>query len=129
MQSLRAHVKNGRLVLDEPTTLPEGAEVALVVVDHDDLSTEQRTKLHASMAASRAHESLIPSAPFDDLDLDSEEGLTEWHRRLMAMASARIAAARARFERLGIIDAQGGLVSHQLPPDMLPDADTTLETG
>jgi hypothetical protein len=27
---LRARVKNGRLTLDEPTTLPEGAEVELV---------------------------------------------------------------------------------------------------
>jgi hypothetical protein len=32
-------------------------------------------------------------------------------------------------ERLGIIDANGDLVSHELPPDMLPDSDTTLETG
>jgi hypothetical protein len=36
---------------------------------------------------------------------------------------------RARFERLGIIDAEGKLVSNELPPDMLPDSDTTLETG
>lgn len=34
--TLRAHVKNGRLVLDEPTTLPEGAEVELVPMDEID---------------------------------------------------------------------------------------------
>lgn len=30
MQSLKAHVHNGRLVLDEPTELPEGEIVELV---------------------------------------------------------------------------------------------------
>ena len=40
MPPLKAHVKNGRLVLDDPTTdLPEGSEVELVVVDDEfDLS-------------------------------------------------------------------------------------------
>src|SRR3712207_1585864 len=33
MQSLKAHVHNGRLVLDEPTDLPEGEEVELVRLD------------------------------------------------------------------------------------------------
>ncbi len=33
---LRARVKKGRLVLDEPTELPEGAEVELVVAWPDD---------------------------------------------------------------------------------------------
>jgi hypothetical protein len=37
--------------------------------------------------------------------------------------------ARARFERLGIVDVDGKLVSQELPPDMLPDSDTTLGTG
>lgn len=30
MQPIRAHVRNGRLVLDEPTDLPEGEVVELV---------------------------------------------------------------------------------------------------
>jgi len=30
IQPLKAHVKNGRLMLDEPTDLPEGEEVELV---------------------------------------------------------------------------------------------------
>lgn len=71
----------------------------------------------------------IPSAPLDDLDLDRDEDEEEWERRVMDLASARIAAARARLERLGIIDAQGNLVSNELPPDMRADSDTTLETG
>jgi hypothetical protein len=71
----------------------------------------------------------IPSAPFDDLDLDRPEDEEEWERRVMALAAARIVAERARLERLGIIDADGNLVSHELPPDMLPESDTTLDTG
>ena len=71
----------------------------------------------------------IPSAPFDDLNLDTPEDEAEWDRRLMALAAERIAAERVRLERLGIIDTDGELVSRDLPPDMLPESDTTLETG
>ena len=71
----------------------------------------------------------IPSAPFDDLDLDDPESEAEWDRRVMALAAERIAAERVRLERLGIIDRDGELVSRDLPPDMLPESDTTLETG
>ena len=39
-----------------------------------------------------------------------------------------IYASRHR-ERLGIIDANGELISKELPADMLPESDTTLETG
>jgi hypothetical protein len=71
----------------------------------------------------------IPSAPFDDLDLDRSEDEEEWERRLMALAAARIAADRVRLEKLGIVDANGDLVSRDLPPDMLPEAEGTVETG
>jgi hypothetical protein len=47
----------------------------------------------------------------------------------MALAVARIAAERVRLERLCIIDANGELVSRDLPPDMRPESETTLETG
>lgn len=71
----------------------------------------------------------VPEASFDDLDLDLEEDRVEWRRRLAELATARLSSARARLERLGIVDAQGQLVSTELPPDMLPDSDATLETG
>ena len=71
----------------------------------------------------------IPRAPFDDLDLDRPEDEEEWERRVMALAVARIADERARLERLGVIDANGDLVSRELPPDMLAESDATLETG
>ena len=81
------------------------------------------------MSAQSSEPSPIPSAPFDDLDLDRAEDEEERERRVMALAASRIAAERARLERLGIIDAKGELVSRDLPPDMLPESDTTLETG
>jgi hypothetical protein len=52
MQPLKAHVKNGRLVLDEPTDLPEGEVVELVPVDDDDLDDDERAALHESLAVS-----------------------------------------------------------------------------
>lgn len=56
MQPLRAHVRNGRLILDEPTDLPEGEVVELVPFDGmlthvgDDLDDEERERLHQSLA-------------------------------------------------------------------------------
>ena len=51
---MKAKVKNGHLVLNEPTTLPEGMEVSLVIDllgedDGDDLSEEERAALHAAL--------------------------------------------------------------------------------
>jgi hypothetical protein len=82
------------------------------------------------MASPHANDvSPIPNAPVDDLDLDRDEDEAEWERRVMDLASVRLQSARARLERLGIIDAHGKLVSNELPPDMKPESDTTLETG
>ena len=44
MQPLKAHVKNGRLLLDEPTDLPEGTEVEVLALD-DNLDPEERARL------------------------------------------------------------------------------------
>ena len=53
MSSLRARVEKGRLVLDEPTTLPEGTVIDLIVDDEgDDLSDDERRTLHAALSAS-----------------------------------------------------------------------------
>lgn len=48
MHALKVQVTNGRLRFDEPTNLPEGAEVDVVVID-DDLSVDERAELHASL--------------------------------------------------------------------------------
>ena len=84
---------------------------------------------HAEAAAAPASTAPIPEARFDDLDLDREEDRVEWRRRLAEAGGRRGSRVRARFERLGIVDADGKLVSTELPPDMLPESDTTLETG
>lgn len=49
MIALKAHVKNGRLVLDEPTQLPDGAEVRVALVDGDELDSGDRAALHAAL--------------------------------------------------------------------------------
>jgi hypothetical protein len=48
MQALKARVIAGRLVLDEPTDLPEGAEVDIAVIG-DGLSADERAELLASL--------------------------------------------------------------------------------
>jgi hypothetical protein len=52
MQPLKARVHNGRLVLDEPTDLPEGEVVYLQAVDVDEMSDEEREALHESIRES-----------------------------------------------------------------------------
>ena len=53
MTSFKARVRNGRLILDEPTELPEGAEVELVpTYSWDDLDEDDRRRLHESLARS-----------------------------------------------------------------------------
>jgi hypothetical protein len=53
MSPLRAHVKDGRLVLDEPTTWPDGTVIDLVADDAgDDLTEQERGALHEALSAS-----------------------------------------------------------------------------
>ena len=60
MQPVKARVKNGRLVVDEPTDRPEGEEVELVPLDEvlarggDYLDDEERAALHAELETSIA---------------------------------------------------------------------------
>jgi hypothetical protein len=62
MQPLKAHVRNGRLLLDEPTDLPEGEVVELVQLNDvlargsDDLDDEERAALHRELEASFTEE-------------------------------------------------------------------------
>ena len=52
MSPLRARVEKGRLVLDEPTTLPGGTVVDPVADDEgDDLTDEERRALHEALSA------------------------------------------------------------------------------
>lgn len=55
MTPLKARVQNGRLLLDEPTDLPDGTVVELVADDEgDDLTEEERQVLHDALSASWA---------------------------------------------------------------------------
>jgi hypothetical protein len=50
MHPLKAHVENGRIVVDEPTNLPEGTELSVVIADGgDELDAEEGKRLHASI--------------------------------------------------------------------------------
>lgn len=53
MSTLKARVQGGRLVLDEPTELPEGSEVELMLMnDGDELDSDDRARLHESFQRS-----------------------------------------------------------------------------
>ena len=53
MTPLKARVENGRLLLDEPTELPEGTVLDLVADDEgDDLSDPERLALHDALSTS-----------------------------------------------------------------------------
>jgi hypothetical protein len=51
MPAFKARVQGGRIVLDEPTNLPDGAEVRLLAVDGGDLDAQDRKELHAAIEA------------------------------------------------------------------------------
>ena len=51
MSGIRAKVKEGRLLVDEPTSLPEGTVLELVLDDEgDDLTENEREALYAALA-------------------------------------------------------------------------------
>ena len=53
--TIKARVQAGRLVVDEPTNLPEGTEVELLPLDPGDwLDDADRAALHAALADSDA---------------------------------------------------------------------------
>lgn len=52
MSAIRARVHNGRLVVDEPTVLPEGTVLDLVVDDEGDaLDSAERQALDAAISS------------------------------------------------------------------------------
>jgi hypothetical protein len=68
MQGLKARVVNGRLVVDQPTVLPEGTELDLAIVEPpDDLNDEERAALHAALAQGWESARTGNSAPAEEL--------------------------------------------------------------
>ena len=49
MLPLKARVRAGRIIVDEPTDLPEGTEPYLVAADDDDLDADERAALHEAI--------------------------------------------------------------------------------
>jgi hypothetical protein len=65
--TLRAKVRGGRLILDEPVDLPEGSEIDLVPVDEGDtLDDEDRARLHAALERSIAQIRAGQGIPADE---------------------------------------------------------------
>jgi len=54
MNRFKAVVRSGRIVIDEPTDLPEGTTLALAVVEDDGMTDEERARLHESLRRSIA---------------------------------------------------------------------------
>ena len=53
--TLRGHIENGKIIIDEGVDLPEGTEVRLTLVDEaHDLDDEDRARLHAALDESQA---------------------------------------------------------------------------
>jgi hypothetical protein len=66
--ALRATVRDGRLIVDEPTDLPEGIVLDLVIDDEgDDLDERERQALDAAITRSLVHDRAGQTAPADEL--------------------------------------------------------------
>lgn len=75
MGPIRARVKNGRLIVDEPTELPEGMVLDLVIDDEgDDLDDAERAALHEALdrSADQVREGQI---------LPAEDVMKDLHKR------------------------------------------------
>ena len=68
MQGIKARVVNGRLVVDEPTALPDGTQLDLAITEAgDDLDDEERVALHTELARSWQNASAGDVSPAEDL--------------------------------------------------------------
>jgi hypothetical protein len=73
--TIKAHVRAGRLVVDEPTDLPDGTEVELLALDPGDwLDDGDRAALHQALRESAADVAA-------DRLLDAQELLKELRSR------------------------------------------------
>lgn len=77
MRALKAHVRGGRLVVDEPTELPEGSETEVIAFDDDEFAPEERARLlHALEEGAEAIErgDVVDGIAFADELLARREG-------------------------------------------------------
>jgi hypothetical protein len=67
MVRLKARVRNGRLVLDAPTTLPDGAEVELVAVGDDGCDDLDHAELRRALLEADAEIAAGDTVPADEV--------------------------------------------------------------
>jgi hypothetical protein len=90
MHSVKAQVRNGRLVVDEPTDLPEGKVIELIPIGDtlapggDELDGDERAALHRSIEEG-----------FEDFDKGDVEDAFEFLRRLKSEREDRDRPASA----------------------------------
>ena len=66
--SVRATVRNGRLIVDQPTELPEGTVLDLVVDDEgDELDQREREALKQAISRSLEHSAEGRTAPAEEI--------------------------------------------------------------
>ena len=66
--SVRATVRNGRLIVDQPTELPEGTVLDLVVDDEgEQLDEQEREALDAAISRSLKQSEQGRTAPAEDI--------------------------------------------------------------
>ena len=76
ISTIRARVRDGRLIVDEPTDLPEGTELDLVIDDDagDGLDETERAALHAAIARAWASFQAGEGRPAADVLRDLGKG-------------------------------------------------------
>ncbi len=67
-RTVHGRVSGGRLQVDEPVDLPEGAQVELVIVDAEDgLDDDDRAQLHAALDEAQAELSRGEGIPVEQV--------------------------------------------------------------
>ncbi len=68
MNALKARVRKGRLVVEDPVEFPEGTELELTIADPgDDLDDAERTALHEALAKAWESAKAGRSRPAEEL--------------------------------------------------------------
>lgn len=68
--TFRARVVNGRIVLDQPTDLPEGTVLDLSIADDDELDSDEKARLEAALQRSWAQVEAGETRPASELVRD-----------------------------------------------------------
>ena len=67
MVLLRGHVEGGQIVVDEPVDLPEGAQVEIALLGDDEMSSEERAEVEASIELGLEQAARGETVPLDEV--------------------------------------------------------------